>query len=268
MSPLSATRQRIQEESDEPLEQAVYGHLVGRWQEYNDSYFGGRLSQPLILCGSTPPRALGECVRLGDVEHRSQITINRRIVVGISPNVNRPWPALGCVRFVEDILLHEIVHQYTLEIGGETASYRGHGQVFCRHCNRIGGELGLKQVVVKRRGRQQRGWPEGNRWPHNVRPTGYYLGDVDPTEYLPETSAQPRKARDGTTDYARILSYVNKLLTNRDYERLEWLVHQERAIVERQQSVIRLPFRSAFISDGQENASNLSPSNETDCEKI
>jgi hypothetical protein len=84
---------------------------------------------------------------------------------------------------VEDVLLHETIHQYHNEVTGKTEdSYHGHGPAFAAECNRIGAILGLPEVrPVKRRGKGKH-LPSCAYWPLNVRPRDYYRGAFVPPD--------------------------------------------------------------------------------------
>ena len=90
----------------------------------------------------------------------------------------------GRLRFVEDVLLHESVHQDRDErLHTPENSYKGHGPVFAGECNRIGEALGLRPVRPAKARGPHKDLPSCAEWPHNVRPREYYLGalaDVEP----------------------------------------------------------------------------------------
>jgi hypothetical protein len=87
----------------------------------------------------------------------------------------------GRDRFLLDVLLHEMVHQFAEEkLGKPEDGYRGHGPVFAAKCTRVGALLGLPPVrSMKKRGKNAH-LPSCQYWPHNVRPEGYYLGAYVP----------------------------------------------------------------------------------------
>jgi hypothetical protein len=107
----------------------------------------------------------------------------------------------GCRLFLEDVLLHEALHQYAYEVSGETdESYRGHGPGFSRQANRISAILGLPQVgkTSKKRDHEDKGLPAPQYWPHNVRPDEYYRGayvasreDEDEPVKVPTPTPEP-----------------------------------------------------------------------------
>jgi hypothetical protein len=82
----------------------------------------------------------------------------------------------GLRRFLEDVLLHEMIHQWHHEVTGHSdESYSGHGPAFSAKANEIGAKLGLppvRRTCKSRDGKE----PSPSQWPHDVRPEGYYLG--------------------------------------------------------------------------------------------
>jgi hypothetical protein len=161
--------------------------LATRWHEFNERHFEGRLS-PAYLAVSEPrsPRADGDCSLFSGHGGRLQIRIRPSHVAGTVNQGKVPAPG-KTVRFMRpdhgleyrerhlvDILLHEMGHQFEMEVLGTGG---GHGKVFCAICNRIGAELGLPPVVIRRRKGDPKSLPICAQWPHNVRPKNYY-GDL------------------------------------------------------------------------------------------
>src|SRR5262245_27111661 len=136
--------------------------LHAAWRGFNTTYFDARLVEPHIALGRTAPRSLGHCEPTTGYGGRLQIAINEGLV--IRPNrdwVRKSWPAEGLRRFVVDLLLRFTVRQHVLEaLGEEEAGYRGYGPLFTKEANRIGLQLGLPQVVARRRpGHEDEGPP-------------------------------------------------------------------------------------------------------------
>jgi hypothetical protein len=133
--------------------------LYRAFDAFNAEHFGGQLGAPLLFVTQTSSaRALGDyCGR--DVHGlRSRIRLAPKVI------------ARG-ERFALDVLLHEMVHAWCSEVGGDTEpGYKGHGPKFAAKCNEIGARLGLPPVGVKGRG----GLPDCAQWPSCVRPEGYY----------------------------------------------------------------------------------------------
>jgi hypothetical protein len=104
-------------------------------------------------------------------------------------------PAEGRIRFVLDVLLHEMVHQFNIEVLGKgDDSYSGHGPHFRDQCNRIGEIIGLSSVrTCKRRG-PDAALRSCSQWPYNVRPYRYYLDayrlPVDRDQTLKDNAVQ------------------------------------------------------------------------------
>ena len=152
-----------------------YDEVVG-WRQANDRWFGGRMVKPDIRL--TPPpgtTTYGDTRPIGSAGGKLEIRIRPTLLEGTHPKVH--GNAAGCFRFVADVLLHEMIHQWAIEVTGETDDgyKRGHGPHFAAKCNQIGADLGLPEVVAKNRpGKPKQ--PLCAIWPHNVRPPEYYLG--------------------------------------------------------------------------------------------
>lgn len=248
MSPFNATihprpahARTRQSQASQPPAHAILAHLQSKWKDCNDKFFQGKLSRPTIVFAKTAARSRGHCRRDLVVPDAIQIVLAERLVFGASREVRQLWPAEGHVRFVEDLLLHEMVHQYILELRLENKSYGGHGPSFCRRCNQIGEKMGLRAVTEKRRGPQQKQWPLASQWPHNVRPHGYYLDHVkiQPLPHLP-SGFRRRK-----TDYRCILERIESLLATEDYETLQALVRDEQFQLQEARHLY-LPINSVF----------------------
>jgi hypothetical protein len=155
------------------------GHLYLRHDDWNAAYFENKLAPPYLLF--TPPktpRALGDYASISAWGGVGQIRVRPTLVTGEHPLL-RPGPeyAEGHRRFVEDVALHESVHAYCDEVLHEPEdSYKGHGPVFARECNRIGEKLGLPPVRPAKCRGPLRDLPSCAQWPHCVRPREYYLG--------------------------------------------------------------------------------------------
>jgi hypothetical protein len=133
--------------------------LYAAFDDQNREHFDGALSPPFILVTYTAPRALGDHAAARDPH-------GLRSVIRLHPRV-----AASGHRFAQDILLHEMVHAWQVEVAGDgEPGYRGHGPKFAERCNRIGQKLGLAQVGLKGR----KGLPDCAQWPVCVRPAGYY----------------------------------------------------------------------------------------------
>ena len=160
----------------------IAGHPMARLlyaaaADFNARHFGGMLGQPLVLI--TPAMSART---LGDYVPRDLHGIESRIRIA-------PKAAERGERFMLDVLLHELVHAWQHEIGGDLEdSYRGHGPKFAERCNLIGAELGLPKVGVKGRD----GKPDCKSWPMCVRPAGYY-----PEEYVAPKRQKKSKGEQG-----------------------------------------------------------------------
>jgi len=170
-------------EHAEPWHRAHLGRLFVNWRGWNGEHFEGRLEPPyLFLAEPAFSRHYGCCGALSGFGGRSEIRIRPSLVRGSHPHVLAGEEyAAGRDRFVDDVLLHEMVHQWQFEILGDgEPSYHGHGPLFRDVANRIGKVLGLSRVRdCKRRG-ADRDLPNCAQWPHCVRPEGFYLGAYRP----------------------------------------------------------------------------------------
>jgi len=200
-----------------PLEQ-----LYHQWQDLNEEHFAGDLKVPHLTIASGPPQALGFFKSLTDWGGRTQITIDARVVAARRRFVKNPWPAPGTRLFLGDLLLHEMVHQFLAEVEHYADEENAkHDAAFANVCNRIGGKMGLPKVYTKRRGSKDDGKPLANSWPFNVRPGGYYLGDVNP----------PRQGRPertpGLRGVAGAMSFLRYLLDAGQSDKLAAIVRRE-----------------------------------------
>lgn len=162
-----------------PFHQQFLGRLYERWHAFNRRFYDGILAPPYITFGSPRiPQALGTCATMSDWGGRLQICIRSTLVDG-RHRLLRPGPAFlpGRMQFVDDVLLHEMIHQWQFEVRGDAeASYKGHGPVFAGECNRIGALLDLPPVRPAKQRGPQAALPSCASWPHNVRPAAYYEG--------------------------------------------------------------------------------------------
>lgn len=172
----------------EPWHRAHLGRLYARWHEWNDAFFGGQMVAPYIMLSTTGiPNSYGDCSSVSGFGGKSQIRIRASLQRGTHPKTIG-WKHSDCDRFVDDILLHEMIHQFAQEITGKNdASYHGHGPAFRDKANEIGDQLGLPPVrICKRRGPNAE-LPSCSQWLHNVRPAGYYPEPtVETFEELPD----------------------------------------------------------------------------------
>jgi len=165
------------------------------------------LQLPHLTIGFCPPRALGYCRRIADHGGFMQITMRHNLFDGSYSGVNNTWKgSLGVKRLVDDILLHEMVHQYHFEITATPELKQGgHGKAFRDTCNRISEELFVPEdqwsddgsvhqlsrdgrfgpriaenwkVYVRKRGPKSADKRVANHWPINIRPKNYYGEDV------------------------------------------------------------------------------------------
>lgn len=198
-------------EHAEPWHREHLGRLFSNWRTWNGEHFESRLEPPyLLLAEPSTPRRYGDCGPLSGFGGRSQIRIRPSLVHGSHPHVLAGEDHReGRLRFVDDILLHEMIHQWQFEVLGESErAYSGHGPLFRDVANRIGAVLGLPPVRdCKRRGQGQ-DLPSCAYWPHVVRPAGFYLG-----AYRPEAPASKDVSPGG--DLEQIERFVVRYLRQR-----------------------------------------------------
>lgn len=182
--------------------------LYEAFREFNARFWDGKLASPLILI--TP---CGAARTLGDYSPRDVHGLESRIRIA-------PAQAAKSELWALDILLHEMVHAWQLEIAGIAdveLSYRGHGPRFAAECNRIGALLGLPPVGV--RGRKA-GLPDCAQWPFCVRPADYYPEPYqrptrkpkEPVQPEPEQDDEPEeRPRQPRGDWERVMFLVQQL---------------------------------------------------------
>ena len=175
--------------TDHELRAAIREHARGQdgydarlydlWEQWNAEFFEGLLVPPLVqLAEPGQTRCYGDCSNYSGLAGiRSRIRLRPSILEGTLRDLrhgsrNRE----GLQRFLEDVLLHEMIHQYHQEITGEHYdSWSGHGPAFSAKANEIGQKLGLAKVRRTCKSRDGKE-PSPSQWPHDVRPDGYYLG--------------------------------------------------------------------------------------------
>jgi hypothetical protein len=157
----------------------VLERLYRYWVSINGDHFRGACVEPhILLAEPKTPRALGDHANVSGWGSRNQIRIRPSLIDGRHRLLRAGDEfAAGRMRYVEDILLHEAVHQYCDEVLHHSEdSYKGHGPVFAAECNRIGAALGLLPVRPGKARGKNKDLPSCAQWPHNVRPPDYYLG--------------------------------------------------------------------------------------------
>jgi len=198
--------------------------LCRRWHEYNIKYFDGRLAPPLLSIESIPPpvpglRFVGNYYRRRD-DRPSRILLESAMFAGDLPFLRRgPEFAAGRERYIADVLLHEMVHQYQCEVLGIRRtridgrwSSPQHGRTFCARANFIGKLLQLTRVTANRR-------PTGTAWPHTIRPSWYYqdaYSDAYPVGVIADHWDEI--AQQATEGYRRHERGLLILLVNADWQ--------------------------------------------------
>jgi hypothetical protein len=151
--------------------------LRDHWHEVNTTHFESAMTLPYItLTEPSKPSLYGQCCSVSSWGSRLEIRLRPSLLSGTHPDM-APGEAFaaGRFRFVADVLTHEAIHQYDMEIAGQAQdSYHGHGPLFTETANGIGAKLGVGPVVP--RNRKGSMLAIASRWPHCVRDPGFYLG--------------------------------------------------------------------------------------------
>ena len=164
----------------EPWHKQHLGRLLERWRQWNQEHYASLLIPPYMLLNEpVAPNVYGGCARLSGFGGRSQIRIRPSLLLGTHPDMRRGDDyAEGRSLFTDDVLLHEMIHQWQQEVvGNPEGAYHGHGPLFRDKANEIGARLGLPRVrTMKDRAKKDKGLPSCSKWPHNVRPDEHYQG--------------------------------------------------------------------------------------------
>jgi hypothetical protein len=157
--------------------------LRDHWHAINIKYFDAAMTLPYItLTEPSEPSLLGQCCAVSSWGSRLEIRLRPSLLDGTHPRMR--GPDAGLFLFVADVLTHETIHQWAMEITGTTEdSYHGHGPTFTAKANEIGASLGLAPVVVRNRGGSR--LAKAAQWPHCVRPIEYYLDAYQPPVPVP-----------------------------------------------------------------------------------
>lgn len=160
-------------------------YLLQKADEFKSKFFVPGFQIPEIKIGlPTSPRASwGQYLHRGDHGMVGEIIINSRLFTNeVDGVVHIDGTEVGFLRFLDDVLLHQLVHGYMHTVLGDPEStYRGHGPRFTKKCNDIGFELGLRSVRhAKSKSAAEADRPRCNTWPHCVRDMAYYQGALVP----------------------------------------------------------------------------------------
>jgi hypothetical protein len=159
-----------------------------KWEELNNLYFDGKLDAGAIIWGLTPHGSYLASYSTID----NQITLHTSLV---EPKSDSPWNmgSLLGEKFGEDVLLHEMIHQY-LRQNGYTGKESHNCEEWCGEIIRISKLMGIeiKAKRIKQKRVREVGQKTGNgkvQWvveeghlnrkeissfPHSIRPTGFY----------------------------------------------------------------------------------------------
>jgi hypothetical protein len=183
--------------SDDRFHRPVLERLYRHWVSINRDHFAGACIEPTLdLKEPRSARVEGEWYPVGGHGQPGAIYVRPSLVTGKHPQLKEGDEyAEGRMLYVEDVLLHESVHQYCEEVlHDEEKSYKGHGPTFAGECNRIGQALGLAQVRPAKARGPLKELPSCAQWPHNVRPPDYYQGalaEPEPPAAEAEAPAEP-----------------------------------------------------------------------------
>lgn len=179
-------RHRVQfskfvQESARPGYKKLVGGLNRCWNRWNKKFFDGKMVVPYILLAQpTHPSAIGTYCPVTSFGKAAEIQIRPTVAWGGHPLVKSGGDfAAGRFRYVADILLHEMIHQWQHEVVKNLEETQaGHGRIFRDKCNEIGKCLRLEPVRTAKARGKDRDRPSCSQWPHNVRPPGYYRGSL------------------------------------------------------------------------------------------
>ena len=116
-------------------------------------------------------------------EAKYVVNILSSVVIGDYEYFNELHQIEGRRMFIDDILIHELVHVFVAERGIYETSHGYHGPIFAQECNRIAASIGIEKTVSWRRKRNRsRGTILCNYWPDRVRPDGYFLDLIRPRQ--------------------------------------------------------------------------------------
>jgi len=181
-------------------------HLCSCWERYNAEFFDSRLAPPVLALEEPgPSTCYGEFSPVSCFGGSGQIMIRPSLLVGTlqdfrQGNKNKE----GLRRFTEYVLLHEMIHQWQVEVAGtppgEFHNYGGHGSTFSHKANEIGEKFGLPPVRLRNKkshSGKTKHLPNPSHWPHCVCQPEYFLG-----AYVPFSPDEDAKLLE---DLARIL---------------------------------------------------------------
>jgi hypothetical protein len=151
----------------------------------NKTYFGGDLDPaPILLTTPTSPKAQADYANFSAFGCRHQIRVRPACARGVYPTgayegvPRKGWrmrpghPIEDRLVWLQDLVLHEMVHLAMEQRGVREDGYKGHGPVFTSEVNRIGTMLGLPSVRSKRRKGQGEEILISSQWPFCAWPGG------------------------------------------------------------------------------------------------
>ena len=179
---------------------------------WNLAYFGGQLVEPyLMLLEPKSARAYGDTSPVSGFGGQLQIRVRPAVLTGMKGRLrSEPEYADGRLRFALDVLFHEMIHQWQMEIAGTNEdSYHGHGPSFRDKANEISDLLGLPPVRTSKARGKAKDLPSCAQWPHCVRPPDYYLGAVIDVPANGDTEGDDEEGEGDERD--RLMALVDEL---------------------------------------------------------
>jgi hypothetical protein len=152
----------------------------------NNDHFNSELTTPPYITFSAPDYMghLGSYSPVSDFGGGAHIKI-RPALLGKRHPRTKNMPEDGKIRFVRDVLLHQMVHEYLDEvIGLDWEFVQSHGDAYLRKCNEIGERMGLGPVGPPNPPKSSEKRYSALYWPHVVRPSGYYGADYEPRKQM------------------------------------------------------------------------------------
>lgn len=198
-------------ESDEPY-RSILTDQYSTWDKYNHDYFMSEIIDPPYITLSSPNYIghLGAYCRISDFGGGPQIMI-RPGLLGTRHRKTRNMTEKGKQRFIHDVLLHQMVHQYLDEVVGLDASLvHLHTAAYVTKCNEIGWKMGLEPVGLPYPPKNGPQLPSAMYWPQVVRPYAYYEGAYEPRKKKEDSLDSLVKQFDALSLKKKIL-FLNRL---------------------------------------------------------
>ncbi len=210
--------------------------LYASFDEHNGRFWGGGLLPvPILVTNPHTTRAFADASEFSGFGCKQQMRMRTACARGSYPTKFEPgkrgfWRMRpghrfeDRVRWLSDVVLHEMIHLWLNQIDAPGRNeHQGHGAIFTAECNRIGTELGLLPVRIRRRNSDPRETPASPQWPHCVRPGGMYgafYGDL--WEWVPGEGeeVEPSQLQKLLAAYTALVKvWIDPATTDEDRER-------------------------------------------------